>query len=403
VRSLFRLLPFAIVIGGAAACGGSDATGPESRAKRMTVLTGDAQSGPTGATLPIALAVEVLASDVPIVGATVNWRVVSGAATLSATSSKTDSTGTASTTVTLGTTIGPVVVSGSSGSAPSVSFNLSAIDPCKFATQYTIGSTVNGALSSGDCLQTVGNSQFYYDYYDFTATNQLGITAQMSSSSFDTWLDFFGGPDTSSLEYLAFSNDAAQGNTNSVIQLILAPGAYELGANSNLPKATGSYTLSTSIRAQAIAGCQVVWVSRGISVNDSITSGDCKTDFERDSTYGDAAVMLLRAGTAVHLTEHSTAFNAQLKLYRGDSLFLLPPVARDSGEGGSDAAIDYIVPASNAFVIFIGATVPHQTGTYTLTISPSATAAGTRSRPEPLRLPPFPSRWPLVAAHKNSL
>ena len=98
-------------MGGALACGGGDSTGPEVRARRTTAVVGDSQSAPTGTVLPIPLSFVVLdASDVPLVGAAVNWKVVSGSATLSASSTKTDVNGTARTTVTLGNTIGPVVV-----------------------------------------------------------------------------------------------------------------------------------------------------------------------------------------------------------------------------------------------------------------------------------------------------
>jgi hypothetical protein len=406
LKALSFFLPVAVtVLGGAIACGGgSDATGPESRARRMTALTGDAQTGPTGATLPIPLAVLVLdIGDLPVVGATVGWKVVSGTAALSATSSKTDSTGTASTTVTLGSTIGAVAVRSTVGSVAPVTFNLSALDPCTFRAPYTIGSTITASLSTADCLQTIGNNQFYYDYYDFTTTTQLGLTAQMTSTSFDTWLDFWGGPDTSALDYVAFNNDIAGGNTNSFIQAIVAPGAYEIGANSNVPRATGPYSLITNIRPQTISGCQLIWVTRGISVDDSVTSADCKADFENNSTYGDAVAILLRGGTVVQIAEHSAALNAQLKLYRGDSLGLLPPVATndDSATGTTNAYINYAVPTSNAFVIFIGSAVPLQTGSYNFTISASTTAAASRRRPEMLRFPPLLAHWPQPTARKN--
>jgi len=406
VKTVARWVPVALasVMGGALACGGGDSTGPEVRARRTTAVVGDSQSAPTGTVLPIPLSFVVLdAGDVPLVGAAVNWKVVSGSATLSASSTKTDVNGTARTTVTLGNTIGPVVVRGTVGTVAPVTFNLSAVDPCSYAAPYTIGSTVNAALTTGDCHVTItGVGSFYYDYYDFTVGSQQGVTATMTSTAFDTYLELFGGPDTAHFDLVGANNDISGTNTNSLVQAIVAPGTYELGANSNRTDATGSYTLTSVVRPQTISGCQVLWVTRGIAVSDSVTTTDCATDFQGNAGYGDAVGIFLRTGSVIKISEHSTVMNAQLKLYRGDSL-TAPPVAinDDSAAGTTDAFISYTVPNTNTFVIFIGSSVPTQTGAYALSISSSTTAAASKARPEPLRFPPMPSHWPLPVARRN--
>ncbi|HYT63646.1 MAG TPA: hypothetical protein VEL50_07080, partial [Gemmatimonadales bacterium] len=74
MKTVSRWVPVALasVMGGALACGGGDATGPEVRARRTTAVVGDSQSAPTGTVLPIPLSFVVLdASDVPLVGAAV--------------------------------------------------------------------------------------------------------------------------------------------------------------------------------------------------------------------------------------------------------------------------------------------------------------------------------------------
>ena len=406
MKTVARWVPVALasVMGGALACGGGDSTGPEVRARRTTAVVGDSQSAPTGTVLPIPLSFVVLdASDVPLVGAAVNWKVVSGSATLSASSTKTDVNGTARTTVTLGNTIGPVVVRGTVGTVAPVTFNLAAVDPCSYAAPYTIGSTVNAALTTGDCHVTItGVGSFYYDYYAFTAGSQQGLTATMTSTTFDTYLELFGGPDTANFDLVGANNDISGTSTNSFVQAIVAPGVYELGANSNRTDATGSYTLTSAVRPQTISGCQVLWVTRGIAVSDSVTTTDCATDFQGNAGYGDAVGIFLRTGSVIKISEHSTVMNAQLKLYRGDSL-TAPPVTinDDSAAGTTDAFISYTVPNTNTFVIFIGSSVPTQTGAYALSISSSTTAAASKARPEPLRFPPMPSHWPLPVARRN--
>ena len=281
-----------------------------------------------------------------------------------------------------------------------MNFNLSALDPCTYAAPYTIGSTVNAALTTGDCLVTfTGIGSFYYDYYDFSVNTQQGLTATMTAG-FYTFLDFGGGPDSASFDNVAAATGYPNSTTSS-FQAIVAPGLYEIGANSYNAKATGAYTFTTTIRPQTISGCEVLWVTRGISVADSVTSSDCTHDFEGNATYGDVVGIFARIGTVLKISEHSTAINAQLKLYRGDSLSLPPVATNDDSTGTTDAFISYTVPASNTFVIFIGSSVPSQTGPYTLNIAPTTTAAGSRARPEPSRFPPLPSRWPVPVARRN--
>ena len=402
VKALSLTLPVAMaVLGGVMACGGGDSTGPETRARRTTAVVGDSQSAPTGTVLPIPLSFVVLdAGDVPLVGATVNWKVMSGTASLSTSSTKTDANGTAQTVVTLGNTVGPVVVRGTVGSVTPVTFNLAVLNPCSYAAPYTIGTTVNGALTTSDCLVTfTGIGSFYYDYYDFSVNTQQGLTATMTAG-FSTFLDFGGGPDSASFDNVA-ANTGYPNSTTSSFQTIVAPGLYEIGANSYNAKATGAYTFTTAIRPQTISGCEVLWVTRGISVADSVTTNDCTHDFEGNATYGDVVGIFARIGTVLKISEHSTAINAQLKLYRGDSLSLPPVATNDDSTGTTDAFISYTVPASNTFVIFIGSSVPSQTGPYTLNIAPTTTAAGSQARPEPLRFPPLPSRWPMPVARRN--
>jgi hypothetical protein len=69
----------------------------------VTIVSGDAQKGPFAVALPAALVVSVKTpSGTPVPNVKVNWGVVAGDGSVSATSSTTDQTGTASITWTLG-------------------------------------------------------------------------------------------------------------------------------------------------------------------------------------------------------------------------------------------------------------------------------------------------------------
>lgn len=85
----------------AAACGSSEPSGPGTTAPSAIVrVSGNGQSGLVGQPLSLPLVVKVTgASSAPVKGTSVTFAVTSGAATLSPTTTTTDSAGQAKTTV----------------------------------------------------------------------------------------------------------------------------------------------------------------------------------------------------------------------------------------------------------------------------------------------------------------
>ena len=91
-------------------------------------LSGDGQDAAQGTAFAQPLVVQVNNAGVPVSGATVNFAVASGSATLSAASAVTNTQGQASVSVTAGQTIGPVAVTASIGSFTQT-FNLTVRPP----------------------------------------------------------------------------------------------------------------------------------------------------------------------------------------------------------------------------------------------------------------------------------
>ena len=75
--------------------------------------SGDAQTGPVSEALPNDLRIIVTRDGSPQSGVTVNWSILTGGGTLSATATVTDPTGTASVDYTTGATPGQVVIQAS--------------------------------------------------------------------------------------------------------------------------------------------------------------------------------------------------------------------------------------------------------------------------------------------------
>jgi hypothetical protein len=114
----------------AVACG-DGGTNPNTRSATpsvLSIISGDGQTGLVGTTLSIPLTVRVLsASNTSVANATVNFAVTQGAATVSPASVVTDTSGMASTVVTLGSTAGDVKITATvQGTTVTTTFSASA-------------------------------------------------------------------------------------------------------------------------------------------------------------------------------------------------------------------------------------------------------------------------------------
>lgn len=379
MRVASRLTLMAIV--GGIACG--DSSSPVVPQTMIGLPAGNGQSAPTGATLPIPLGVIVTGSDGrPFRGATVTWAVTpAGAASLAPATATTDSIGTASTTVTLGGQIGAVGIQASVPNVPPVNFTVTATDPCDYLASYTLGATVNGSLATTDC----NFGGYYTDFYRLDLPSaQQGLAISMSSPTFDTWVDLYS---FSSGAYLAFDDDISSGNTNSLLEAIVAPGSYVVAPNSFDAGVTGSYSLTVSTRPQTLAGCVLVWLTRGVTVSDNVMTNDC---VDTSGAYFDVVALWLEAGSVLTVAERSTAVNALLELY--DASLNLLAANDDSAATTTDAYLAYTIPATAPYVVFISTSVAGQTGAYTLAVSASTTLSQVSALPGLPRLQLAPRR-----------
>lgn len=134
------------------------------------------------------------------------------------------------------------VTSYSAGSTGSFRLSLEASAGC--ATQsISIGQTVNGQLTTTDCLSDSGS--YYTDYYTFQGASGQQINISMSSSVIDTYL-ILNGP-TGAI--IAQNDDISPTNLNSRIPVsgnltLTAAGTYTIQASTFNPFETGPYTLS---------------------------------------------------------------------------------------------------------------------------------------------------------------
>lgn len=358
------------------ACGG-DSSGPS--AASVTGIAGDNQSAYRGTSLPAPLSFTALGSDgLPIEGVTVTWSATpTGAAAFAPNTGMTDANGIASTNVVLGSTIGAITMQATLAGVSAVTFHATVLDPCDVFTPYTLGQSVAASLSTTDCLVQIGNFAWYYDYYalDLPAGQQsLRLKMHGSGSFDDTYLDLY----TAAGPGVAFDDDSIlglAGARNAQLDIVMTGGSYVIGANSFDPATTGDYTLSSETRPAAMNGCRAVWVTRGVTVSDSITDSDCADSTATPKHY-DVARIIVFAPTVLTIRDSSTVINPSLALYRADfgQIFTRTLVAsNDDSLPGTNAFIQYTAPANSVFDVIIGTSLAGETGAYTFEVSASTT------------------------------
>jgi hypothetical protein len=365
----------------AVACG--DSSGPGPQAASVTGIAGDNQSAARGTLLPFPLSFTALgANGQPIQGVSVSWSVTpSGAATFSAPTSQTDVNGVASTNVTLGSTLGSVTIQAAVTGVAPVVYHATILDPCGIETLHSVGETASGTLTTLDC--NLDNRGYYYDFYRLTLpAGQHNLRISMRSATFDTYLDVFSVTDS----VVGFDDDSVLAQAQNAQFDVVVPGnsTYIIGANSYDAFTVGSYTLQTATRPAPMNGCRAVWLVRGVTISDSLTSSDCADSAATPHRY-DVARMAVYGGTVLTISQRSTTLNPSLALYSLNPFTYARTfvASNDDSLAGSNtnAFIQYSVPANNYFDIIIGTSAGGETGAYTFEVSASTTLSPRVSAP----------------------
>ena len=328
----------------------------------IQALSGDQQSGVIGSALAgLLVALVTDPSGQPVPGVTVTWSVTAGSAFATPTSSMSDASGHASTSITFGNSAGPVTVQASAGGSVTVNFTATSIAACDFRIPITIGGAVtNGSLTGTDCHFFDGS---YIDYYSLTVPSQQAVRVRMAAA-FDAFL-FLLYPD----EYLVGVNDdEAPGSTNSDVLAVVAQGSYVIGANSYYPATSGDYTLTAAAVADNMTNCDLWFVTPGIILNQTLANTDC----DNAGVYADGMAVGIDAGQTVTITHSSAAFDALLRLRNSAGTEV---AANDNGGGGTNASITFTTTAGDFYIIEPTSVQAGATGAYTLTIS-GLTATG---------------------------
>jgi hypothetical protein len=361
----------------------SDSGAPAVTVNTLIKFSGDSQANLTGSVLAQPLRVHVTGTDShPYPGATVTWSVIGGSAVLGSPTAVTDTSGDATTTVTLGATPGAISIQAAVASVTPVTFGATACDHPLLA----LNDTLPGGLQTTDCKF----SGFYTDFYDVTVAAPQSVEFTMRSALFDTWLELY----LRTGSFLGYDDDIDSSDTNSQLTAVLAAGDYLLAPSSYNGLTTGAYTMAALTKPVSIAGCNIVWITRGVDISDSVTTSDC-VDSTSGKHYADVVAMYLVAGTNLKVNHRSTAFDAALFLRNAAGISVA--TNNDSANAGTttNAFISFEVVTTGSYLLFVATNDTVATGAYTLSVDASTTTVASGPRevgPQLLRLGGV--RWP---------
>ncbi|HEX8160955.1 MAG TPA: pre-peptidase C-terminal domain-containing protein [Pyrinomonadaceae bacterium] len=226
--------------------------------------------------------------------------------------------------------------------------------------------SANGSLDNADCTLDDGS---FYDEFTFSGTAGQQVAISMTST-FDNLLIIIA-PDGEELA----RDDNGGGGTNARVPAgggvarLPQTGTYRIVANSLAPGATGSYTVSLTLDANA---CPSAPIAFNETKNGTLAAGDCR--LPADGSFIDVYTFGGTAGQAVSIAMNSTAFDTYL--------FLLSPTGSlvtedDNGSGTTNARIPagsgtFTLPSDGSYTIYANSSLAGQTGAYTLTLTGTA-------------------------------
>lgn len=159
--------------------------------------------------------------------------------------------------------------------------------------------------------------------------------------------------------------------TNSV-RALLGAGDYTLGASGfsydidDLPEggAVGPYSLSSTLEPEAVTGCEVVFIGRGVTTEQRIDTTDCATAFQSSTYFSDRFRIRLAAGR-----EYTISTSADFDTYLEVRTEWGETVTFNNDFGGSsNSQITFMPSVSGLYVVRVATQMGDATGTYTLIV-----------------------------------
>jgi len=353
LRGLSPHLALAGIVALQLSCG--DSSGPGASAASIEAVSSTSIGGAPGA--QVSELPSVLVKDEngnPVSGVPVTFTVTGGGGSVTGNHPTSNASGIATVgSWTLGATSGTNTLV-ATASNHSVTFTANGADPCDALPNHVVGSTTNGQLSLSDCRFDDGS---LVDFYQVTVASAGTYIFTQTASTYDSFL----------LLYLSSGTlagvDPLPSQVDSHLTVLMPAGSFIVGANSFEPNKTGAYSLSSTASSVHITNCELPFVLRGVSSEQSLQTTDCNIN----GILGDQYAIYLQANQALTVSMSSAAVDSYLEIHPGNSNVIL--ASNDDIDGTTKDARLVFTPVQEGFYIFAARTnVAGASGAYTLSV-----------------------------------
>jgi hypothetical protein len=229
------------------------------------------------------------------------------------------------------------------------------------AESISSGEVRTRSLTSADPVLPDG-SHFHDWSYQGTAGERIRI--DMQSAEFDAYLVL---TNAASGQVLARDDDGGDATDARIEVTLPATGRYMIRTNSLAAGETGRYSLSiTSLAARpAVSGTGTRAIGAGEMRNGELNPLSAELG---DGSYYDGWHYEGRAGESIRIEMRSTAFDAFLSFGREQGGVFELLASDDDGAGGTDARIDFTLPADGRYLIRANSLHAARVGEYVLSV-----------------------------------
>ena len=224
-----------------------------------------------------------------------------------------------------------------------------------------IGETVRGALAETDAV--LEEDETFYDSYTIQGRPGQRLQVEMSSDSFDTYLNL-GRMEGGEFVSKSTDDDGAGEGTNSRMRVTLdESGEYILRANS-MGVGTGPYTLTITERPEPRPGtAQALRV--GADVSGSLADGDAETD---EGALYDLWSYRGAAGEALTITLAAQSFDTMVAIGQMANGKFQELSSNDDGPDGTNSRLEVTLPVAGEYLIRAGSLSAGGLGAYQLRV-----------------------------------
>ena len=231
---------------------------------------------------------------------------------------------------------------GSNG-AGTYELSLSDVPAAAPGDPISIGASVDGELVATDGPNDAGQAA---DGYRFSGRAGQRVQVEMSSSTFDTYLELFSIDGASgAMTSLATNDDGGEGTDSRLTYTLATDGDYRIEARGFAADATGAYSLSVSEVAPERPPEALAF---GATVEGAIAEGDPR---DSDGRVYDSYGFSGDEGQRVQVIMRSGDFDTYLQVGTAEGEFTSLAEDDDGLGQGTDSRLNFTLPESGDYVL----------------------------------------------------